>query len=119
MSERLEEVKGVVSTWKTILSEEMFPDVMPEEAVLFEWLIQQAEEKQKLEARVEELENLNGVADNTINLIKDKNKRYKQALKYVESELEYAHVTGNEKLCRELIKNSIRFIEQALKGEAE
>ena len=48
-----------------------------------DYLIQQAEEKQKLEERVKELEDLNSLADDTINLIKDKNQRYKQALEKI------------------------------------
>jgi hypothetical protein len=42
-----------------------------------DWLIQQAE-------RVKELENLNKLADDTIQIAKQENKRYKQALEEIE-----------------------------------
>ncbi|GAA5417957.1 hypothetical protein Pryu01_03035 [Paraliobacillus ryukyuensis] len=45
----MEELKGIISTWKTILSEGNYPDIMPEELVMIEQLID----------RVEYLENKN------------------------------------------------------------
>ena len=43
--------------------------------------------------------------------------KYKQALELVEDELEYAKTTGNDEVRDMYIKNSIRFINEALEGE--
>src|SRR5690625_3862940 len=45
------------------------------------------------------------------------NQRYKQALELVEDELEYAKTTGNDEVRDKYIKNSIRFINEALERE--
>ena len=47
----------------------------------------------------------------------EQNKRYKQALELVEDELEYAKTTGNDEVRDMYIKNSIRFINEALERE--
>ncbi|WP_121614763.1 hypothetical protein [Virgibacillus halodenitrificans] len=109
--ERLEEAKGTLNEYIKAIDEHF--GCPQSDISRLSYLVQQAEEKQKLERNNEVLEESRKEIANSFSRVWKENQRYKQALKYVESELEYAHVT-DEKLCRELIKNSIKSIEQAL-----
>ena len=73
---------------------------------------------------VQELEELNRILSSDKSMFieelvreQQQNQRYKQALELVEDELEYAKTTGNDEVRDMYIKNSIRFINEALEGE--
>jgi len=80
-----------------------------------DYLIQQAELVEELKKQSHGIE-LNLLNDEVVRLEKQ-NQRYKQALELVEDELEYAKTTGNDEVRDMYIKNSIRFINEALEGE--
>lgn len=75
-----------------------------------DWLIQQAEQVEELDRKGMSL------AEDFIKL-KVQNQRYKQVLEYTSSELEYAHVTGDQRQKDSLIKGSLKVIDEALEGE--
>lgn len=89
-------------------------------------------ENQRLEKRVEELEEeLNGaehrygykqmykICNRDYATLNSEKNRYKQALEYAQSELEYAYVTGNMELRGESIKKALKAIDEALEGESQ
>lgn len=78
----------------------------------YEWLIQRARRADQLEYRV-------GLEERRSSNLSKQNQRYKQVLGYTQSELEYAHVTGNMELRGELIKKSLKAIDEALEEESQ
>jgi len=77
---RLEEIKGIVSTWKTTLQDNAYADVTDEEVPLFDWLIQQAERVEELVEHVKALESSLNQETSHNRYLHKKNRRYKQAL---------------------------------------
>lgn len=69
--------------------------------------------------RVEELELTLESASSVTEDLEKEDQRYKQALEYAQSELEYAHVTGNMELRGESIKKALKAIDEALEGESQ
>ena len=65
------------------------------------------------------IQNQNGIdtPSEKLERLEKQNQIYKQALELVEDELEYAKTTGNDEVRDMYIKNSIRFINEALERE--
>lgn len=80
------------------------------------WLYNRVEELEEENKRIDRI--LARASKRNIKYI-EQNQRYKQALEYTQSELEYAHVTGNMNLRNDLIKKSLKAIDKALAGDTE
>src|SRR5690625_290799 len=77
---------------------------------VLEWFVESVEELEGRKYRQD-------LIDEHIERLEQQNQRYKQALELVEDELEYAKTTGNDEVRDMYIKNSIRFINEALERE--
>src|SRR5690625_3987629 len=128
MTERLEEVKVMHRDFLELDKKEEYQQA---DAILLElrekhmdWLIQQAELsvglEHELEAADRQEEQWKELISTTMHwksIYEKEAQRYKQALELVEDELEYAKTTGNDEVRDMYIKNSIRFINEALERE--
>jgi len=121
--ERLEElhkyyISGIINA-DDLVQEVVKLEQLIEE--LLDYAKEQAELVKELEDEIEDTENIYiqqlEESERTYDYFKKEIERYKQALELVEDELEYAKTTGNDEVRDMYIKNSIRFINEALEGE--
>jgi len=108
MTERLEEIK------------EEYRDAIRVIGIArkdIDYLIQQAERVEELEKDIANYKKACTSWETVESYSRKEAQRYKQALELVEDELEYAKTTGNDEVRDMYIKNSIRFINEALERE--
>ena len=108
---RLEEARVNIEWERKKIPPELLPHI--------DFLYEQAERAEELKELNKLIKSQTGRNFEVNRKLDAENQRYKKALEFALSELEYAHVTGNMDLRGNLIKNSIKAIDEALESESD